>query len=120
MANGNLGRDFQHYDAAIIKANRGAVNPEKSGPPPIHCCFQYRVAEQIRDIFIKKGHKIGNVSIKPMFSAATQARVNTAMVYRKQLRDGEGGKELKLKVDYPARLMVKAPGEKKYSLKKAF
>ena len=116
----NSDKDSHYYDSAIERAHRGSGNPEKSGPPPIHCKLRWRVAAQIRDLFIKKGHKIGNVTIKDMFSQATQDRVNTAMVYRKQLRGAEGGKELKLKVDYPARLMVKAPGENKYSLKKAF
>ena len=116
----NSDNDYQHYNTAIERAHRGTSNPEKSGPPPIHCKLRWRVAQQIRDMFIKKGHKIGNVTVKGMCSESTQERVNAAMIYRKQLRNEEGGKALKLKVDYPARLMVKAPGENKYRLKKAF
>jgi hypothetical protein len=116
----NLDKDYHHFDMAIERAHRGTSNPEKTGPPPIHCKLRWRVANQIRDTFIKKGHKIGNVTIKGMCSESTQERINAAMIYRRQLRNEEGGKTLKLKVDYPARLMVKAPGENKYSLKKAF
>ena len=69
---------------------------------------------------MKNNHAIRGVFIKNKSSDATKLRVDNALKYRKSLRYGEGGKKLKMKVDYPARLMVKAPGETKYTLKKAF
>jgi hypothetical protein len=114
------GKPCKYFDEAIERAHRGPVNPEKTGPPVIYCKFRWRVAEEIRNLFMAKSHKIGAVTIKNNFSKATGQRVNDALIYRKKLRAEEGGAELKLKVDYPARLMVKAPGASKYTLKKAF
>lgn len=114
------GKSFQHYDDAIIRAHRGPANPDKPGPPLIYCKIRWRVAAAIRDLFMKKNHKIGTVTIKEKFSEDTQQRVNAALIYRKSLREAEGGKELKIKVDYPAKVMVKAPGQERYSLKKVF
>jgi hypothetical protein len=114
------GKPAKYFDKAIIRAHRGPVNPEKSGPPVIHCAFRWRVSEEVRQLFMSNNHAISGVSIKNKCSDATKIRVDNALKYRKNLRAGEGGKELKMKVDYPARLMVKAPGETKYTLKKAF
>jgi hypothetical protein len=114
------GKPFKYFDKAIERSHRGPANPEKNGPPPVHCKLRWRVAAEIRDLFIKRGHKIGGITIKDKFSKDTQSRINDALIYRKTLREAEGGKELKLKVDYPARLMIKGPLETKYTLKKAF
>ena len=54
-----------------------------------------------------------------MHSEATQERVNAAMEHRKELRKAEG-KDWKLYVKYPAILMVKKPGDAKYSKLAAF
>ena len=114
------GKPYKLYDDAIERAHRGPINKDKPGPPVIYCKMRWRIGAQVRDYFIKKGHRIGSVEIKKKFSEDTQSRVNEALIHRKKLRGAEGGKELKLKVDYPARLMVKAPGEERYRLEKAF
>jgi hypothetical protein len=114
----NSAKPQKYWDKAIVRAHRGPAKSDKPGPAPIHCIFRWRVTEEVRDLFVKAGNKIGTVTIKDKFCKNTQERVNNALVYRRGLLNNNH--ELKIKVTYPAKVMVKAPGENRYSFEKAF
>ena len=112
----NTDKTADYYDKNIDRCHRGAFNPEKHGPRPIHCKFRWRVAEEIRDSLGKK--YTDGVRITDKFSANTQARLNDALMFRKKLR--EQNSAFKIYVAYPARVMVKRPGSPGYKLEKYF
>ena len=114
----NSSKPYKYWDKAIIRAHRGSFRPDKPGPTPIHCIFRWRVTEEVRDLFMKAKNKIGSVTIKDKFSDPTQARVNEALIYRRGLLNENS--ELKIKVSYPAKVMVKAKGESRYKFDKEF
>lgn len=114
----NSSKPYKYWDKAIIRAHRGSFRPDKPGPTPIHCIFRWRVTEEVRDLFMKAKNRIGSVTIKDKFSASTQSRVNEALIYRRGLLNENS--ELKIKVSYPAKVMVKAKGESRYKFDKEF
>ena len=109
----NTDKTADYYDKNIDRCHRGAFNPEKHGPRPIHW---WRVAEEIRDSLGKK--YTDGVRITDKFSANTQARLNDALMFRKKLR--EQNTAFKIYVAYPARVMVKRPSSPGYKLEKSF
>jgi len=109
-------REKQYYTDSIVRAHRGAHNPAKPGPRPIHAQFTWKCADAImRDIGFKT---IGGVRVSRCFSKATTARRNDALVYRRQFIGDNAG--AKVKMNYPASLAVKKPGDERYSRLKAF
>ena len=109
--------DAAYFDREIIRCHRGPYNPGKSGPRPIFCRFNYRTAEVVRELFKFKNYD--GVSIRDQFSDATQERVNRALLFRKDLKRSEGN-DTKIFIAYPARVMMKRPGELKYTNVKSF
>jgi len=76
------GKTVEKYDDNIWRAHRGPLNPEKNGPRPIFCKMNYRYAEHIKDK-LKFGKLNTGVTFREQYCPNTQARVNEALVYRK-------------------------------------
>ena len=110
------GKTQQQYDDNIWRAHRGPANPEKSGPRPIFCKMNYRVAEHIKNKS-KFGPKTG-VSFQEQYSSDTQARVNEALAYRKEWKAKNFGSKAYIK--FPAILKVQTANETSYRVEKSF
>jgi len=108
--------DKQYYVNNIVRCHRGASNPSKPGPRPMHAKFTWNCADAImNDIGFKQ---VDGVRVNKCFSRATQARRNEALVFRRQFREENVG--AKVKMNYPATLMAKKTGDNNYSLLKRY
>ena len=109
------GKDAKYFDDAIYRCHRGGV-PNKPGSKPIYCKLNWRVAEQVRDTF--KFKNTDGVTIKDMYSKGTQARLNDALVYRKDWkRRYPSGKAF---IQYPATVRCKRVTDTSYYQEKVF
>ena len=108
--------DKNFFSNNIVRCHRGAHNPSKPGPRPMHAKFTWSCADEImKDIGLKQ---VDGVRVQKCFSRATQDRRNDALVFRRQYREEHAG--AKVKLDYPATLMKKLQGDTKYSLLKKY
>ena len=111
-----LGKNPQYFNAAIERCHRGPFNPEKTGPRPIHCKMSWRVTEEVREKL--KNKETDGVRIRDMYSKGTQARVNKALMYRKEWRSRNPGD--KVFVAYPPKVMIKKQSGESYNLERVF
>ena len=95
-----------YFDKAIFRCHRGPGSVNKSGPKPIFCKMNFRVAEELRALLRYK--TTDGVTLKDQFSDNTQERINQALIYRKSY------------VKYPAELRCQKATEKSYSREKVF
>ena len=111
------GKTVEQYDDNIWRAHRGPLNPEKNGPRPIFCKMNYRYAEHIKDK-LKFGKLNTGVTFREQYCPNTQARVNEALVYRKDWKARNGGGSAY--ISFPAVLKVKEAGATGYKVEKSF
>ena len=108
--------DANYYRKAFVRCHRGPFVPGKSGPRPIFCKMDFKVAEELR--WDMKNKATDGVTLKNMYSENTQERINKALIYRKQFKcENPGSKSY---VSHPATLKVMKANEKKYSVEKVF
>ena len=97
----------------IERAHRGKNNRRTSVPRPIYAAIDdWRRSEEIKEFFLRKS--TSGVYCDQMYGPRTTWRRNKALAKRKELKASD--KHIKAYVAFPARLMAKKPGDKKYAL----
>ena len=109
----------EYLRSNIVRCHRGA-DPvsEYFVHPVINCRFSWKVADTIFRA-LGGGFETDSVKIKNKFSKGTQARVNRALLKRKELKNGELS-NWKLFIKYPATLMGKGPEAQRYTVLNKF
>ena len=114
----NVGGAKSMFDEGIMRAHRGAYNPDRVGPRPIFVKFNDRIAEKIREKM--KLQHIGGISISDQFCKNTQERLNRALLYRKNWKADPVNAGGKAHIIYPATLKTRKTTDSGYRVEKVF
>ena len=117
---GQANVDWQVISRKIERVHRGRPLKEgKRGPRVVHALFyDWNDSEKLKLDFLKLGRNNQNIFVEQRYGPDTDYRRHKAKEKRKQLI--EQGTIEKAYVRYPAKLMVKRPGDRFYSMLEDF
>ena len=112
--------DWEVISNKIERVHRGRPLKEGSrGPRVVHALFyDWNDSEKLKLDILKLGRNNQNIFVEQKYGPDTDYRRNKAKERRKQLI--EEGTIAKAYIKYPAKLMVKRPGDRSYSMLEDF